>query len=1181
MDFKALDRRWLSRGGPVTQTLLIMKLTAFFLLAACLQVSAKGNAQSITLSEKNVPLQKVFRQIQKQASYDFVYSSELLQQAGKVSIDVRDATLEQVLLLCLKDKPLSYVIFEKTIVISPKAPLPVQQPTVAVAPADPLTGIVVDENGKPIPSASVVAKWPDSGPTGVNRSPVGVQTNAKGEFTLPSITGNAVLQVSSVGFTPIQIPVNGQTNRLRIVLVRAETNLADLVITGYSTKKVSEVTGSVQTIGGADLRGGISTANTLAMLKGKAAGLYIVESGSNAGSVANRGQVIMRGQASLPDAGNTNFGPLIVLDGVITTSNNLQDVVDASDIESITLLKDAASTAIYGSRAAQGVIVVTTRRGSTGKLAVNLSMNYGKVQSNRLVNYMNTPQLTTHITKYMQALYDGTPSLQSTYGSFQNYFNTTRTFTDADANTDYDWSNKALFPDGKQSNINLSLSSGTDKTKFYGAINWIKQDGTLLDDNLDRKSIRINLDQKISDKLSISINANALIDKYTASSGENQSYILQPWVSPHAADGQLADSIPNYSYRATGARTVGWYGNPLYHHEWNTTITRRHSYLGTGIIKYAITPWLSVQSSNTYQYIYNNVNTYRDPRTYRGKYNGPASSPYYMNGELFLTDNKNTYYLTSNLLTFNKRFGEHQVTALAGQEYGKTHAESVSISGYNTPYPGERNLGAFLNYGNGSNTWIYLRSGLPLPQTSAAPVDKASFSLFSEINDNYKGKYFGSLSLRRDASTNFGRLNRYGNFYSVSGAWLLSKESFMNTVKPVSNLKLRASYGTSGREAGADFLNFTTYAESIGNGYNSTATTGAAIQRLANEEITWETTYTTDIGIDLGLWKRINLSVDFYNRRSADLLQSVILPSYQGSLSQTRNVGELVNKGVDIMLSTVNIQSHNFSWTTDFNISFNSNKLTKLYGDSLLDPFTRGYYRYKGEDVNTLRAIIYAGVNPDNGRPLFERVMADKSIVLVDSIPLVKQDGLRGYRTVGSATPKFFGGMTQTFRYKGITLSALFNFVYGNTIFNRGEGNFISPETWMFGQNNVQADKGIRFWQGPGDKNANYPNYYDLAWSQRGATNSSSSLLYQDASYIRLRNIRLAYDLPAGLLGRLKIKSVNIYVSADNVFVIKPKELYAADPEGATIGSVSGDYSGSGIYSAMPRKLMAGINVGF
>ncbi|RXK86955.1 SusC/RagA family TonB-linked outer membrane protein [Filimonas effusa] len=1186
MIFKANARRHPAAGIRirVKQMLLIMRLTIFLILAACLQVAARGNAQTISLSEKNVSLQKVFRQIQQQMPYDFVYNFELLKQAGNVDVNVRNASLEQVLQLCLKGKPLTYLIFDNTIVIKSKERAAQQlnmEWVAAPPPAELVGGVVVDDKGAAVAGASVMVSFPPGGPTGITRPKIYTQTNEKGEFKLPYFSGVATITISYIGFNTVELKVSAQSQRLRVMLQPQETKLTELVITGYSTKKVSEITGSVQSLSGDDIRKGVSTANTLAMLKGKAAGLYIVEAGTSNGSVANRGQVIMRGQASLPDASNTNFGPLIVLDGVITTADNLQDIVDATDIESVTLLKDAASTAIYGSRAAQGVLLVTTRRGTPGKLSVNVNMNYGKVQNNRLINYMNTAQATTHIEKYMQALYNGTPSLQSRYGSFSNYFNTTRTFTEAERNTNYDWSNDGLFPDGKQSDVNLSLTSGNDKTRFYGSVNWLKQDGTLLDDRLDRKSIRLNIDQKVSNKLSVGISTNVIVDKYTASSGENQSYVLQPWVSPYKADGQMADSIPNYTYSATGPRILGWYSNPLYRHELNTAITSRQSYLGTGVIKYAITPWLSVQSTNTYQYIYNNVNTYRDPRTYRGKYNGPSTGPVYMNGELYLTDTKTNYMLTSNLLSFNKRFGDHQVSALVGQEYGKTKTESISVSGYNTPYPGERNLGAFLNYGSGTSAWIYVRSGLPIPPSSPATLERASFSMFSEINDNYKGKYFGSVSLRRDASSNFGKLNRYGTFYSVSGAWLLGKEQFMANARAITNLKLRASYGTSGREAGADFLNFTTFQESTAYGYDNTSTVGAAIQRLANNEITWETTYTTNVGFDIGFWDRINLTVDVYNRLSKGLLQTVTLPTYQGSLSQIRNVGELRNRGIDILLSTTNIQSRNFSWTTDFNISFNSNRLTKLYGDSLIDGFSRAYYRYVGEDINSLKAIKYAGVNPNNGRPLFERVMADKSIQLVDSIPLVKQDGLRGFRSMGSATPTFFGGMTNTFRYKGFTLSVLLNFVYGNKIFNNGVRNFISPNTWTYGQNGIQPNDAIRFWSGPGDTRANYPNYYDLAFSERGATNISSSLLIQDASYLRLRNVRLAYDLPSALVNRARMKSVNIYVSVDNLAVVNSRELYASDPEGAVIGtSASNIYGGAGIYSSMPRRFLAGINIG-
>jgi TonB-linked SusC/RagA family outer membrane protein len=1141
------------------QTLLIMKFTVILLLIAFTQISARGFSQTITLSEKSATFKKIFKEINKQTGYQFFYEDELLTPTRKIEINVKNATIEEVLSLCFKDLPFTFTVVDKTIFLKERH----QQPGEVTIPLPPpLKGIVTGDRDAPLQGVSVMVKGTTSGTV----------TNSRGEFSIENVNANEVLVFSFIGYESQEVRISSQTQNLHVTLKLAVSILDALVVTGYGAKKPSEITGAVQKIGGNDLRNSVSSVNTLAMLKGKASGLYIVEQG---GSVSNRGQVVMRGQASFNDASNPNFGPLIVLDGVITTAANLQDIVEPNDIESLTILKDASSTAIYGSRAAQGVIVVTTKRGTSGRPKVNLSMNYGKVQNNRAVRFMNTPELTNHITKYMHSLYDGTASIRNMYGSFDNYFNTTRIFTDADLANNVQWDNNAFFTDGNQSDINLSLSGGSENTKFYTAIDWTNQDGTLLDDNLDRRAFRINLDQTINKKLSLSLNANALIDKYTSTTSENQYYLFEPFVTPYYSNGNLADSVPNYLYRATGSRNTAYYDNPLYSHSYNTAITNRQNYLGTGKLKYSIFPWLSLQSTNTVQYTNNNVNSYKDPRTYRGRYDGAASNRVFVNGALALTDTRTNYFLTSNLLNFNKRYGQHTISALIGQEYGKIHTETMAVSAYNTPYPGERNMGAFLTFG----TWINQLQGTIAIPSAAAPIDKASFSVFAEGNDNYKDKYFLSGSVRRDASTNFGKDNRYGTFYSVGGGWLLTKENFMLNIKPVTNLKVRAAYGTSGREAGADYLNFTVYTDAVR--YNSQTTTGSTIQRLGNDQITWETTYTTNLGVDIGLWKRINLSIDLYKRRSANLLQPVVLPSYIGFPSQIRNIGELTNRGADIVLSTQNIKSANFNWTTDFNISFNKNRLTKIYGDSLKDGFAGTYYRYVGEDINVLRAIKYVGVNPDNGRPLFERIMPDNKVVIVDSIPLVKQDGLRGYQVVGSATPKFFGGFGNTLSYKNITLSFLVNFAYGNKIFNNSLRNFMDPTAWQSGFNIAAPDKNIRWWQGPGDTKANYPDFYDLAFFQRGGTNINSSLLYVDASYLRLRNIRLGYDVESSVLRKMRISALNIYVSSDNVFVIKSKELYAADPEGATLGSTSTSYTGTGIASAMPRRFLAGVNVSF
>lgn len=1161
MKFREL-RQVCSAALPSRKTLLVMKLIIVLLFSGLLQAGAKSYGQRVSLSAKNTAVEKLFQSVEKQTGCVFFYDNGLVQNL-KITLEVSNVTVDELLNKYFAVLPLTFtVINQKNIVVGRKPETVSEEAVVKTTPPVEITGRVMDEADNPLAGATVLVK-------GTNSSAV---AGKDGSFRINADLGSTLV-FSFVGYESFELKLTRIT-AVNVALKAKPASMNEVVIvTGYAQRKASEITGSVQKIDGDELRQGVSTTNPLAMLKGKTTGLYITETGG--GSVSNRGQVVMRGQASFGDAGNTNYGPLIVLDGVITTAINLQDIVNPNDIESITVLKDAASTAIYGSRAAQGVLVVTTKRGTRGRVAVNLNLKYGDTKDNRLVRFMNTKEVAAHINKYMEVMYNNTPSIRSQFATLNDFYNTTRPFKEADVNNYQNW-DKVLYTDGHEKDINLSLSAGSDKTKLYGAIDWYREDGTLIDDNLDRKSVRLNVDQQLSGKFSVSVNANAIIDKYLSSNSENQYYLFQPWVLSTYANGGFADSIPNYNFRATAAPIVRWYDNPVFSHSYNTAIRKVQSYLGTGVLKYDVLPWLSLRSSNTVQFINNNLNSYRDPRTFRGRWDGPASGLFLVNGEITVTDIRTEYFLTSNQASFNKRFGNHSVNALLGQEWGKTYTETFSAAAYNTAYPGERNLGAFKNYGS----WLNLRPGATAAiPSSAASVEKASFSLFSEANYNYRQKYFASASLRRDASTNFGKLNRYGTFYSVSGGWLMSAEKFMSGVKPVTNLRLRASYGTSGREAGADFLNFTVYQDNVR--YNDANTFGSSIQRLGNDQITWETTYTTNLGFDVSLWKRIDLNVDLYNRRSADLIQAVQLPSYIGFPSQTRNIGELTNKGIEVAIGSTNIKNKAFEWTTDFNISFNKNKLTKIYGDSLRDPWSGSYYRYVNEDLNVLKAVIYAGVNPDNGRPLFERVMPDGKIAIVDSLPTILSDGIRSFKTVGSATPKFFGGITNTFRYKNITLSVLLNFAYGNKIMNQSVNNFLDPTSWQAGFNLVNPDKAIRLWQGPGDTKANYPNFYDLAFAQRGATSFRSSLIFQDASYIRLRNIRIGYDLPKSLLQRAKMGAANIYVSADNLYVIQSKDLFAADPEGARLGSTNGAFTGTGFASAMPKRFMAGLNLSF
>ncbi len=449
----------------LTKLLRIMKITAIILLTAALHTSANGLAQKVTLSLKKVPVQKVFSEVIRQTGISIVYTESMFEGSMPVSIEVKDASISEVLDQCLRNQPFSYYVEGSTIIIKKKSSADGIQSPHDLTPID-VKGKVVNEKGEPLEGVSVTVK-------GTKKVTV---TNSNGVFSTDAKV-NDVLEFTYVGYGTKQIKVTGETNEISVQLILENKSLTEVVMTGYSSKKATEISGSVQRISGAELMQGVSSTNTLSMLKGKVAGLYILEGG---GSVGNKGQIIMRGQASFADAGNTNFSPLIVLDGVITTAVNLQDIVNPNDIESITVLKDAASTAIYGSRAAQGVIVITTKRGSKGQVRVNLNMKYGQTKDNRLVRFMNTVEMTSFINKYMEGMYNATASIRSQFPTLQDFYNTTRPFKDADVNKYQNW-DKVLFTDGHEKDINLSISAGSDKTKIYGALDWYKEDGTALE----------------------------------------------------------------------------------------------------------------------------------------------------------------------------------------------------------------------------------------------------------------------------------------------------------------------------------------------------------------------------------------------------------------------------------------------------------------------------------------------------------------------------------------------------------------------------------------------------------------------------------------------------------------------------------------------------------------------------
>lgn len=1130
-----------------------------------------AGAQTINLEVKNEPLLKALKSVEKQSGYTLIYGKNQLDNTKPVTVSMRNASLQNALNILFRNQQISYYLRDpKFIVVVNKPGLYTSTGTTYTSPdRDVIRGTVTGEDGTPLPGVTIRT-------TGVSATSVVIisNTDEQGQFSIGT-HDNSSLLFTFVGYEPVT--VNGRTTTaLNVKLKRASSKLEEMVVTGYTAKSAKELTGAVQRVSGDQLRSSVTTPNALSMLKGKTTGLYITE---NSGEAGAKGQVIERGQSSMATPTNGYFGPLFVVDGVITNYQNLQDAVNPADVEDIAVLKDASSTAIYGSRAAQGVIVVTTKRGKKGRTGVNVTMQYGVVQPVRDIRFMNTTELIAFMDKQMQRYWEQTPSIQAQFPNVADFIAQRRVYNDADKQSNFNWE-KEIYSNGNFRNTELSINSGSDKTRFYGSVAWYKENGALYDNSFDRKSIRLNIDQQVNSKLTASFNVSSIIDNTVKRNGIPELYMIQPFQNPYKADGSYADSIPVKQSSNYGPVFTTWTQNFLAEKEYdNTALTKVQNHLGSVKLKYDIAPWLFVQSANSINYMNTNFNTYLDPRSYSGKYGGypylfNAASLIIPNGTLTIRDTRYTDYLTSNTINFRKSFGKHSVFALAGQEWGKRTTEVNTADMFNV-LPGERNAGAAKSYGSAIYA-AYYTPATPAPGPVGSYQERATFSVFGQADYNYDQRYYASASVRTDATTNFGRDKRYGTFYSVSGGWLLSNEGFLAGNDVVNNLKLRAVYGTSGRDLGDGYLNTTFYTD--GPRYGSANNVGSNISQLANPGISWETMYSTNIGLDAGLWNRIDATIDVYHKRSAGLLQNVSLTSAQGSLNQYQNIGEIINKGLEVMLNAHIVKTTDFNWYSNFNISFNKNEISALYQDSLRDSYSGVYYRKIGEDINVIKAIQYVGINPDNGNIIHRNYDATGKAVDVQGIG--STTNLANWTPVGSATPKFFGGFTNTFKYRQFTLSAEWWFQYGNYVMMSLVNNFQSPTAPRLGRNNVNFGSNQHVWQGPGDTEANYPDVFSTSPNGWSALTFRSSRLWGNASHMRLRNVRFSYELPRKLIQKWRLQQFSAYVSGDNLWVLKHKDFVGADPEGATLSSNTA-YGGVGTGFANPRRFLAGINVGF
>lgn len=988
------------------------------------------------------------------------------------------------------------------------------------AAKDSVSGTVSDANG-PLPGVIITVKG----------ATAKANTDAKGNYRIAA-TGNAILVFSFIGYKPKEEPVNNRKNVNAILQSESKAlKEVQVVSTGYGTVNRAKLTSAVSSIRADQIKNDVLPTITQA-IQGKAGGVQVTQKSGSPGGGLN---IRVRGTTSI----NASSDPLYVVDGIPVNSTtnftggsdfnfgggtqgiNILASINPSDVQSVEILKDAASSSIYGARAANGVVLITTKKGEPG--ASNFSFNayegFSQVPSERKYKFMNTAQYQDYMKDYYKYLLDANGNPTPVPAEIL-----------ANPNINTNWQDQ-IFRTAPTRNYELSAHGGSDKTQYYTSIGYMRQGGVILNSNFSRLSARLNLDHQHSDKLKFSTRINltrALNDRVQEENSKEGStkngILVAPNIPVYNPDG-------NYAYDQVNTSRE----NPVAMLLLPVNNAQTFRVLASTTAEYKIIPELTLKTNFGADLSYIDETFFMPP-------NGIRS--FAAQGGIGARRNtRDQLWINETTLTYDKNFGQHHIDALAGASVQQSKIEFVDARSSNFP----------------SNDIKYISAGGTLTGANSYPEEWSIASAFSRVNYDYKGKYLFTANIRIDGSSRFGSNSRYGTFPSFGAAWRVSDEDFLKTNKTISNLKLRASWGITGNQNIPNYASYSLYSGSN----NYLGNSGYVPNVLGDKNLKWETTEQTDIGLDMGFFNnRISLLADYYIKNTSDLLVGISIPGTSGFQTRFTNVGKIQNKGFEFEISSQNLVGE-FKWNTSFNMSFNRNKVISLPGGELYGGIGNLNIAREGLPLGTFYGWKMSGVNPQTG--------------LID---YVKKDGTLGAPTdpndrviIGNPNPDFFGGITNTFQYKNFDLSIMGQFSYGNDVFNY---NLASGLDGSNKSSNGFIDW-TRRWRNPGD-------ITDVPRPTPGSLDNTaiSDRFVEDGSFFRLRNITLGYTLDAKTIQKLKVKSLRVYATVQNAFVFTKYRGY--DPEvssnqgGANQGLIYGyDY---GSYP-QPRIFTAGVNLTF
>ena len=1076
-----------TRSWEGSKRMWITFLFFSFMMIGFVQASNTVFAQTtVTVNLKDATLSDVLWEIQRQTDFTFIYSTNDVKKVKVHNLNVKNEKIAAVLDECLKNSGLAYTVKDGAIAIRPvnevRGVAAVEQQKYTVS------GTVVDETGESVIGANVLVKGTTNGQT----------TDIDGHFSIQTDHASVTLVVSYVGYTRQEVKATAG-RMLKVVLVPDANLTEEVIITGYGTFKKSAYAGSASSVKNEKIAD-VPSVSFQDLLQGNATGVQFTAASGQPGSSSS---LRIRGMGSF----NASNSPLYVIDGVPVTSGSINSIssdsgldamstINTSDIENITIIKDAAAASLYGSRAANGVVLITTKKGKTGKAVVNLKADWGF--SDFAMDYR--PTLSG--AERREYIYDG-----MVRGQIRDGKSEADAQAYADKNIDKyapvpwcgytDW-NDYLFRKGSHSNYEASLSGGTEKFKYYSSLAYLKQDGIVRTSSLERVTGRLNVDFQATDKLKMG--ANVMFTNLTQNVYSEGTGYTAPFYSSVS---KLTPSDPVYNEDGTYNQDLISLArrNPVLAQAYNYQREYVTRTFNTLYAEYEFIKDLKLKSTLSYDYNISKGKEWRDSRTSDGEKNNGGMEKAYSEYNKLVWSNQLSYKMTIQR--------DHHLDALVGYEIDSKYNDG--LSGYATNFL--------------TPTKNDIANGQTLESIGGSASRSRMVSYISRLNYDYKNKYYLGGSYRMDGSSRLHRDNRWGSFWSLSGAWRIIEEDFM---KPTSNwlsdLKLRASYGVNGTLP-SDLYGYMGLT-SLSGGYMENP--GLIQSQIENKDLQWETNYNLNIGLDFGFFDRLNFTLEYYTRTTKNLLMDCPVSMTTGFSSYLMNIGEVKNQGVELEINSKNIIKKDFDWSTTFTLSHNKNKIVKLDGEQT--QVISGTQIHKiGSSYRTFYMIEFAGINPETGAPQFYTNTQDADGNYVKDIT-EKSGDAKAIPLKKHAEPNVTGGLSNTLRYKWFDLSFMFSYQFG-----------------AYGYDNwAQKTE-----HGGKDFTLNIPAYYRDNWKQPGdiskyevfiekptvaMTGVTTTRRLHSTDFIRLKTLTFGVTAPKAWTKKIGVNNLRLYASANNLW---------------------------------------------